>query len=96
MIFAGLATLLGGLLSQVLAWLAAAVGVTLATIFGGVLITTVAMMPTIGPWLTMPWIPWIAIGHCVLAMMVGWSAALVVSFIVKFGVPMVSMGWIKT
>lgn len=95
MIFGGLAMLLGGFLSQVLAWLAVAVGASLASISGYLTLSTVAMLVVAGPWLTMPWIPWIALGQCIVAFITAWVASLGISFVVKFGVPLVTMGWIK-
>lgn len=95
MIFGGLATLIGGFLTTVLGWLAIAVGATLAMIAAAITASTGAVLPIMGPWLTMPWIPWLAIFQCVNAFIVCWFAALIVSFIMKFGVPLVSMGWIK-
>lgn len=95
MIFGGLATLISGFLSTVLGWLAIAVGAALAGITAAIVASTAAVLPIMGPWLTMPWIPWIAIFQCVNVFVICWFAALAVSFIMKFGVPLVSMGWIK-
>lgn len=95
MIFGGVVTLLGGFLTSVLTWLGIAVGVVLTGMVTAITASTAVVLGIAGPWLTMPWIPWMAIFTCINAFTVCWFAALVVSFVMKFGVPLVTAGWIK-
>lgn len=95
MLFGALITVIGGFLTAVLTVIAEVVGAVLLTLVTGLLLTTSSIMPTIGPWLTMPWIPWIALGHCTTAMFLGWLGSFLIAFIVKYALPLITMGWVK-